>query len=180
MMSNHSNSLHTIQEWPDLGIVLSDGCRLSARVWLPQNADHHPVPVILEYLPYRKRDGTAARDALTHPWFARRGYASVRVDMRGNGDSEGVMDDEYSPRELSDAVEVINWLAAQEWCTGKVGMMGISWGGFNSLQVAALQPESLMAIIALCATTDRYHDDIHYKGGALLNESFGWSSQMWS
>lgn len=179
-MSNHSNSLHTIQEWPDLGIVLSDGCRLSARVWLPQNADHHPVPVILEYLPYRKRDGTAARDALTHPWFARRGYASVRVDMRGNGDSEGVMDDEYSPRELSDAVEVINWLAAQEWCTGKVGMMGISWGGFNSLQVAALQPESLMAIIALCATTDRYHDDIHYKGGALLNESFGWSSQMWS
>ena len=91
----------------------------------------NPVPAILEHLPYRKRDGTTARDSLTHPYFAGHGYACVRVDMRGNGDSEGLMDDEYSEQELQDAVDVIAWLAAQPWCSGKVGMMGISWGGFN-------------------------------------------------
>lgn len=179
-MTSARNQLREITEWPDLGIVLSDGCRLSARVWLPEDAHESPVPVILEYLPYRKRDGTTARDALTHPWFARRGYAAVRVDMRGNGDSDGLMEDEYTEQELSDAVEVINWLVAQPWCSGTAGMMGISWGGFNSLQVAALQPEALKAIITLCSTTDRYHDDIHFKGGCLLNENFGWSSVMWA
>lgn len=179
-MSETQNMLRSIEEWPDLGIILSDGCRLSARVWLPEDAVSDPVPVILEYLPYRKRDGTTARDALTHPWFAKRGYACVRVDIRGNGDSHGLMDDEYSPQELSDAVEVVNWLAAQPWCSGNVGMMGISWGGFNGLQVAAMQPGPLKAIITLSSTADRYHDDIHYKGGCLLNENFGWSSQMWA
>ena len=170
----------TVIENPDLGICLSDGTRLSARVWMPKNAPTHPVPVILEYLPYRKRDGTTARDALTHPYFASNGYACVRVDMRGNGDSEGIMLDEYAPQEQADALEVIDWLAAQEWCNGNVGMMGISWGGFNSLQVAALQPEPLKAIITLCSTVDRFADDIHYKGGCLLNENLGWGATMWS
>ena len=163
-----------IHEIEDLEIILSDGCRLSARVWMPNDAKAHPVPAILEYLPYRKRDGTCARDALTHPYFAKRGYACVRVDMRGNGDSQGLMDDEYTEQELNDGVEVINWLAAQDWCNGSVGMMGISWGGFNSLQIAALDPAPLKAIITLCSTVDRYADDIHYKGGCLLNETLGW------
>ena len=170
--------LHPVTETPDMGITLSDGCRLSARVWRPEGAG--PVPAILEFLPYRKRDGTAARDALTHPWMAARGYACVRVDMRGNGDSDGLMEDEYSPQELADAVEVIHWLAAQDWCSGKVGMMGISWGGFNALQVAALDPAPLRAIITLCSTVDRYADDIHYKGGCLLNENLGWGATMWA
>ena len=112
-----------------------------------------------------KRDGTTARDSLTHPYFAGNGYASIRVDMRGNGDSEGLMEDEYSEQELDDACNVIAWAAAQPWCNGNVGMMGISWGGFNSLQVAAKQPPALKAIITLCSTDDRYADDIHYKGG---------------
>ena len=170
----------TVIENPDLGICLSDGTRLSARVWMPKNAPTRPVPVILEYLPYRKRDGTTARDALTHPYFASYGYACVRVDMRGNGDSEGIMLDEYAPQEQADALEVIDWLAAQEWCNGNVGMMGISWGGFNCLQVAALQPEPLKAIITLCSTVDRFADDIHYKGGCLLNENLGWAGTMLS
>ncbi|TDE36754.1 CocE/NonD family hydrolase [Antarcticimicrobium sediminis] len=174
------NTLRAIEELPDLGIPLSDGCRLSARVWRPGNAGDDPVPVILEYLPYRKRDGTTARDALTHPWFAKRGYACVRVDMRGSGDSQGLMEDEYTQQELDDAVEVIHWLAAQDWCSGTVGMMGISWGGFNALQVAALQPAPLKAIITLCSTVDRFADDIHYKGGCLLNENLGWGATMWS
>jgi putative CocE/NonD family hydrolase len=175
-----SNTPRAIVETPDMGILLSDGCRLSARVWMPEDAASDPVPVILEYLPYRKRDGTCARDALTHPWFAKRGYACLRVDMRGNGDSEGLMEDEYTAQELSDACEVIAWAAAQPWCNGNVGMMGISWGGFNSLQVAALQPPALKAIITLCSTVDRYADDIHYKGGCLLNENLGWGATMWA
>ena len=174
------NTLREIEELPDLGITMSDGTRLSARVWRPVDAGDDPVPVILEHLPYRKRDGTCARDALTHPYFAARGYACLRVDMRGNGDSHGLMEDEYTQRELDDAVEVIGWVAAQLWCNGNVGMMGISWGGFNALQVAAMAPEPLKAIITLCSTVDRFGDDIHYKGGCLLNENLGWGATMWS
>ncbi|APE42824.1 peptidase S15 [Sulfitobacter alexandrii] len=179
-MNSPQNSLRDVAEDPDFGITLSDGCRLSARMWRPVDAKDDPVPVILEYLPYRKRDGTCARDALTHPWFAERGYACLRVDMRGNGDSEGLMEDEYTAQEQADAVEVINWLAAQPWCNGNVGMMGISWGGFNGLQVAALAPEPLKAVVTLCSTVDRFADDIHYKGGCLLNENLGWGATMWS
>lgn len=174
------NDLREIDEFANMGIILSDGCRLSARVWVPKDANEKPVPVILEYLPYRKRDGTCARDALTHPYFAKRGYAAVRVDMRGNGDSQGIMTDEYSEAELSDGVEVINWLAAQPWCNGNVGIMGISWGGFNGLQIAERAPAPLKAVITLCSTVDRYADDIHYKGGCLLNENMGWGATMWS
>ena len=172
--------LKTIEEIPDMGITLHDGVRLSARVWRPVDTDQHPVPAILEYLPYRKRDGTCARDALTHPYFAKRGYACIRVDLRGNGDSDGFMTDEYTQQELDDAVEVIHWLSKQSWCNGHVGMMGISWGGFNALQTAALNPEPLKAIITLCSTVDRFFDDIHYKGGCLLNENLGWGATMWA
>ena len=179
-MNNTSNIPLALIEDADLGITLSDGCRLSARIWRPQNSGDVPVPVILEYLPYRKRDGTTARDTLTHPWFAERGYACVRVDMRGNGDSQGVMTDEYTPQEQADCIEVINWLAAQPWCSGTVGMMGISWGGFNGLQVAAHDPAPLKAVITLCSTVDRFADDIHYKGGCLLNENLGWGATMWA
>src|ERR1700752_2811348 len=157
-----------VVEYPNMEIVMPDGCRLSARVWMPVDAGDDPVPAILEHLPYRKPAGTVARDQLTHPYFAGHGYASIRVDMRGNGDSEGLMDDEYSEQELQDACDVIAWLAGQPWCSGTVGMMGISWGGFNALQVAAKQPPALKAIITLCSTDDRYADDIHYMGGAKL------------
>jgi len=159
-------------------IPMPDGVELSARIWLPKDAAKNPVPAILEHLPYRKRDGTIVRDALTHPYLAGHGYACIRVDMRGNGDSQGLMDDEYSEQELQDAESVIAWLRAQPWCTGRIGMMGISWGGFNSLQVAARQPEGLEAIITLCSTDDRYTDDIHFKGGCLLSENMGWSATM--
>ena len=163
-----------VVEEADLRIPLSDGITLSARVWFPQGCG--PVPAILEYLPYRKRDGTAARDAGTHPYLAGHGYVCVRVDMRGCGESEGLFEDEYSPQELADGVEVVNWLSAQDWCSGSVGMMGISWGGFNGLQIAALAPEPLKAVVSLCSTVDRYSDDIHYKGGVMLGENPGWAA----
>ena len=158
---------------------MPDGCRLAARIWLPENSEKHPVPAILEYIPYRKNDGTAIRDSIYHPYFAGYGYAAVRVDMRGSGDSDGVMLDEYLPQELEDAVSVIAWLAEQPWCDGTVGMMGKSWGGFNSLQVAALRPPSLKAIITVCSTDDRYSDDVHYKGGCILTtDMLGWATTM--
>jgi putative CocE/NonD family hydrolase len=163
-------------EW----IPLADGRRLAARIWLPDSAKKKPAPAILEYLPYRKRDGTAQRDDSTYPHFAAAGYVGVRVDISGTGESDGDWDDEYSERELADGCEVIEWIAKQPWCDGKVGMMGISWGGFNSLQIAALQPAALKAVIAIGTTVDRYNDDIHYKNGCLLYSNFYWSSTMLS
>lgn len=167
-------------EFEDMGIPMPDGTRLSARVWMPEDAGTDPVPAVLEYIPYRKRDGTLPRDELMHPYVAGHGYATVRVDMRGNGDSQGLMTDEYSPQELQDACDVIAWLADQDWCTGAVGMMGKSWGGFNCLQTAFLQPPALKAVISVCSTTDRFADDIHFKGGCLLGENFGWGAVMLS
>ena len=161
-------------------IELSDGVRLAARIWLPTDARERPVPAILEYLPYRRRDGTAERDALTHPYFAGHGYASVRVDMRGAGDSEGVLRGEYLRQEQDDALEIIDWIVAQSWCAGAVGMIGISWGGFNGLQVAARRPSALKAIVSICSTDDRYADDIHYMGGCLLNDTPAWNGYMFS
>jgi uncharacterized protein len=160
-------------------IPLSDGSRLCARVWLPRSANERPVPAILEYLPYRKDDVTALEDSLIHPYFAARGYASIRVDIRGSGDSDGVLVDEYSEQEHRDALEVIAWLAGQRWCTGAVGMMGISWSGFNSLQIAALRPPALRAIITACSTDDRYDNDVHYLGGVPLGYYLlPWASAM--
>ena len=167
-----------VKEIENVWIPMADGTKLAARLWMPRDAEKNPVPAVLEYIPYRKRDGTIVRDALTHPYLAGHGYAAIRVDMRGSGDSDGLMHDEYAKQEQDDALEVIAWIARQKWCTGKVGMFGISWGGFNALQVAARKPPALKAIVTLCSTDDRYEDDIHYKGGTLLNENLGWAATM--
>ena len=111
-----------------------------------------------------------------HPYFAGHGYAAVRVDIRGSGELDGLLSDEYAQQEQDDALEVIAWLAAQPWCSGAIGMMGISWGGFNALQVAARRPPALKAIITVCSTDDRYRDDVHYMGGTPLRANFGWAS----
>jgi predicted acyl esterase len=162
-------------------IPLADGTRLGARVWLPQDAEASPVPAILEYIPYRKGDGTAPRDWPRHVYFAGHGYAVLRVDLRGSGESGGLLHDEYLPLEQQDALEVLRWIAAQPWSTGAVGMFGISWGGFNGLQVAAHAPPELKGVITLCSTDDRYADDVHYRGGAVLAlEMLSWGASMLS
>ncbi len=157
-------------------ITLSDGCRLAARLWLP--ADGVPVPAILEYIPYRKRDGTRGRDEPMHGYYAQHGYAAIRVDMRGSGESDGHLADEYLKLEQDDALEVIEWIAAQPWCDGKVGIQGKSWSGFNGLQIAARRPEALKAVITTFSTDNRYTDDIHYMGGCLLNDNLWWGGIM--
>jgi predicted acyl esterase len=168
-----------VREIEHIWITLADGCRLAARIWLPEDAEADPVPAILEFLPYRKNDGTVVRDAQRQPYVAGHSYAAVRVDMRGTGESDGILTDEYTEQELGDAVEVIAWLAEQPWCTGAVGMWGISWGGFNALQVAARRPPTLKAIMTLCSTDDRYADDVHYRGGCVLaTDMLHWASSM--
>ncbi|WP_037604510.1 CocE/NonD family hydrolase [Streptacidiphilus rugosus] len=161
----------------DTWIPLPDGVRLHARIWRPVTDE--PVPALLEYLPYRLTDWTAPRDAERHPWYAGHGYASVRVDIRGHGNSEGRPGDEYDATELADGVAVVEWLAGQPWCSGRVGMFGISWGGFNALQIAALAPPALRAVVTVCSTDNRYDNDVHYLGGSVLAvDMHAWAATM--
>lgn len=167
-----------VQVIEHMWIPVADGVRLSAKIWMPVDAYENPVPAILEYLPYRKREGTRKRDQQNHIPIAEAGYACIRVDIRGSGESEGVYTDEYTDEELQDGYAVIAWLAEQPWCSGEVGMMGISWGGMNAMQIAAMRPPALKAIVTLGATDDRYATDVHYLGGALLKDNISWSGAM--
>ena len=178
-MTTRTEFPRPIREIEHTWLTLADGCRLAARIWLPEDAESDPVPAVLELLPYRKVDGTAIRDARRQPYLAGFGYATVRVDMRGTGESDGLITDEYTEEEHSDALETIAWLREQPWCDGTVGMWGISWGGFNALQLAALRPPGLCAIMTLCSTDDRYADDVHYRGGCVLGlDMLHWASSM--
>jgi putative CocE/NonD family hydrolase len=159
---------------------MRDGVRLAAKLWLPEDAEDDPVPAVLEYIPYRRRDSTRQRDSVMHPYVAGHGYACIRVDLRGSGDSDGVLTDEYLQQELDDGYDVIAWLAEQSWCSGSVGMIGISWGGFNGLQIAAMRPPALGGVISVCSTDDRYADDIHHMGGCLLGDNLSWASVMFA
>ncbi|MER8684165.1 MULTISPECIES: CocE/NonD family hydrolase [unclassified Mesorhizobium] len=161
-------------------IPLSDGTRLAAKIWLPQEASSNPAPAIVDYIPYRKRDGTVLEDERMYRYFASHGYASIRIDIRGTGDSGGAFEDEYVKQEQDDAVEAIHWIIRQLWCSGSVGMIGISWGGFSALQVAARQPKGLKAIITTCSSDDRYADDAHYMGGCVLNDTLVWGTSCFT
>ena len=175
-----TNLPYETKEEEHVTIPMSDGVRLSAHIWRPTSSDQEPVPAVLEYIPYRKRDLTAVRDSIHHPYLAGHGYACVRVDLRGTGDSEGVLRDEYLEREQADAEEVLAWLAEQPWCDGGTGMMGISWGAFAALQVAARRPPSLKAIAIASFTDDRHADDMHYMGGALLSDNLAEAGTMFA
>jgi len=159
-------------------IALKDGTRLGVRLWIPLSADHSPVPVVWEYIPYRKRDMERGRDDQWANAFVPYGFAFARVDIRGSGESDGLLVDEYLQREQDDAVEVIAWLARQRWSNGAVGMRGISWGGFASFQAAAMRPPALKAIMPQCATDNRYTDDAHYVGGALTLDMYDWGAEF--
>jgi putative CocE/NonD family hydrolase len=149
-------------------IPVRDGTELAATLYLPAQAAGGPVPALLEYLPYRKDDAMLARDYDLYGYMTARGYAGARVDIRGTGASGGDLPEgEYTEQEQRDAEDVVAWLAAQPWCDGAVGMWGISWGGFNAIQVALRRPPALRAIIAVDASDDLFHDDVHYIDGLL-------------
>lgn len=171
---------HPVKVVEDLKVPLADGTVLAARGWLPDALKPGPVPAILEYIPYRKRDGTRGRDDAMHHYLAGHGYACIRLDIRGSGDSEGLIDDEYTLQEQLDGCEAIAWIARQPWCDGNVAMIGISWGGFNGLQIAARQPPALKTIITVGSTDDRYATDVHWVGGCLSKDNFDWSATMFA
>ncbi|HEY1488056.1 MAG TPA: CocE/NonD family hydrolase, partial [Micromonosporaceae bacterium] len=148
-------------------IDLPDGARLSVRIWRPAGSATRPVSAILESVPYRISDGTAVRDAGWGSWFAGHGFAFVRIDLRGSGNSDGLLADEYTEQEQADVERAIEWIAERPWCTGSVGMIGISWGGFAALQLASRTPPALRGIVPIHASDDRYSDDVHYLGGAV-------------
>ncbi len=156
----------------DVRVPVCDGLALSANLWLPVGAVGERFPAILEMIPYRKDDWRFNSDHARMTYFAERGYVGCRLDVRGTGSSPGVARDEYTPEETQDGYDAVEWLAAQAWCSGAVGMWGISYGGFTAIQVAALRPPHLKAIIPMYATDDRYTDDVHWLGGCLAASEF--------
>ncbi len=154
-----------VQVQRDIRLPMRDGIVLSANLWRPVTDE--PVPAILEMIPYGKDNWRAAADQTRGAWFAARGYALCRLDVRGTGSSGGVALDEYAADETQDGVEAIAWLAAQAWCDGNIGMWGISYGGFTAIQVAMERPPALKAIVPVMATDDRYLDDVHLRGGCV-------------
>lgn len=155
-------------DW-DARIVVRDGTELSANIWRPVARDEGPArfPAILEMIPYGKDNWRRNADTTRGEWFAARGFALCRLDVRGTGSSGGVALDEYTADETRDGFDAVEWLAGQPWCSGDVGMWGISYGGFTSIQVAMLRPPHLRAIVPVMATDDRYLDDVHYRGGCV-------------
>jgi putative CocE/NonD family hydrolase len=165
---------YTVRSIEGVEIPMPDGTVLRGRLWLPKVPDGTRVPAIFNYCPYHWRLFTRPEDEQRFPYYASHGYAGVRVDIRGSGNSEGKPQDEYVQQEQDDGLRIIEWIARQPWCSGKVGMEGLSWSGFSSLQVAACQPPALKAIITHCSTDDRYTDDAHYKGGCILHDMIAW------
>lgn len=173
-----SPPVHDVERRLDVRIPVRDGLELSANLWLPAPRDgladasaaadtpEERFPAVLEMIPYRKDDWRANSDEARGRYLAARGYALCRLDIRGTGSSPGIALDEYTAQETLDGYDAVEWLAAQPWSNGNVGMWGISYGGFTSIQVAALRPPHLKAIVPMYATDDRYTDDIHYVGGS--------------
>src|SRR3984885_6620598 len=161
------------------GIEVPEGVRLAIRVWLPEGAGDPPVSAILDAVPYRRSDGTSIGDAAWGTYFASHGFAFARVDLRGSGDSSGILEDEYPEQEQSDNEQVIRWLAEQDWCTGSIGMIGVSWGAFACLQAAARGTEHLRGIVPIHGSDDRYADDVHYIGGCVSGMDMSqWATSM--
>ncbi len=136
---------------------MDDGVRLAADVYLPDEGI--AFPTVLYSGPYRKDDrilraGSASGLAER---FTGRGYAFVCADVRGTNDSEGIAEVMFSPREQRDGYELVEWIAAQDWCDGNVGMTGISYGYFTSVLTAAQQPPHLKTIVPMHASVSWYY-----------------------
>ncbi|AQT82890.1 hypothetical protein B1R94_17410 [Mycolicibacterium litorale] len=152
---------------------MRDGRRLAARAWFPEDA---VAPAVLEAMPYRRGDISLVDDEMRFRYVAAHGYVCIRVDLRGSGDSDGVLDDEYSEQEQADVADAISWTSEQSWCTGKVGATGISWSGCSSALAAWNRAPGLAAVITACSSDDRFLNDVHYIGGAVL----GFYMHVWS
>ena len=110
-------------DW-DTRIVVRDGTELSANIWRPvargrtDGTSPATVPAILEMIPYGKDNWRRTADTTRGEWFAARGFALCRLDIRGTGSSGGVAMDEYTAEETLDGYDAVEWLASQPWCSG--------------------------------------------------------------
>lgn len=147
-------------------IPMDDGVALAVTIYRPDPAKG-PQPCLLEALPYRKDDVYSSNAQEYVRLRDEYDYAVCRVDVRGTGSSGGRATDEYPATERTDLVAVIRWLAEQEWCSGDIGMYGTSYSACAALLTACERPPELKAIIAIQGSDDVYHDDVHYRGGAL-------------
>ncbi len=162
-------------------IPMPDGVHLAADLFTPVDMKAgENYPVLLEYIPYRK-DDARSRNIGLYSYFTQHGYIVARVDIRGTGNSEGrVIPYEYSDIELDDGEVVIDWLAKQKWSTGNVGMFGISWSGFNSIQMAVRKPPAFKAYVSLMSTEDLYQEDVHYMDGIMHTDSWMMSADLYN
>ena len=161
----------------DLVIPLADGTRLAADLYRPDLPG--PVPVLVSYYPYRKDDIIGSLFEGTRIRLCERGYATVFADMTGTGASEGDYGESFDlAREGRDAAAVVEWVAGQDWCDGRVGAWGVSYGGMTALAAAAQRPASLRAIVAVYATTDIYRDTIAPGGCPAMLGRYAWAAHM--
>ena len=169
--------MELVEAW----IPMPDGIRLSVDLYMPTGGEEgERFPVLLEYEPYRKVE---SRSGLwrANRYFVERGYAVAWVDIRGTGSSEGrTIPYEYSDIEHDDGEVVIDWLSKQDWSNGNVGMFGLSWGGFNSIQMAMRNPPALKTIIAMMATEELFQEDVHYMDGIMHTDSWMLSHDLYN
>ena len=158
----------------DVAVPMRDGARLVADVFRPRARER--VPAILNLGPYQKDKPWVVPETLEEPpndwmnwetvnprWWVPQGYAAVRIDGRGSGKSQGQCEP-WSHAEAVDFFDAIEWAAAQPWCNGKVGLLGISYYAINQWFVAQLQPPSLKAIIPWEGFADIYRDALYHGG----------------
>ena len=145
----------TLLEERNLLVPMRDGVCLAADVMRP--AGSAPLPALLNFGPYHKdgRGGRLSVDSV-HRHFAALGYACVSADLRGLGNSGGVSPGGFAPGEALDGYDLVEWIAAQAWCDGNVGMWGVSYPGVTALSTAATQPPHLKAIVPIHASADLY------------------------
>jgi uncharacterized protein len=161
----------------DVAIPLADGIRLSGDLYRP--AAQAAGPVLVSYYPYRTDDIIGSLFEGTRIGLARRGYATLFVDMTGTGASDGDYAESFDlPREGRDCAEIIEWAAEQDWCDGRVGVWGVSYGGMNALAAAAQRPPHLRALVAVYATTDMYRDTIAPGDCPAMLGRYAWAAHM--
>ncbi len=159
-MAEEYLALKTIK---DVRIPMSDGVTLAADLYLPQGEG--PFPALMSCYPYHKDDLIGAEFDFARRYFAEQGFAELIVDFRGTGRSEGYCPDTWdTQQEGQDGAEAVEWIAAQSWCDGNVGVWGMSYGGITTLNIAAHRPPHLKACLPLFGTHDIYQDFI-YPGG---------------
>lgn len=176
-----SQPQHHIKEERDRLVAMRDGVRLACDVFRPDAPGKFPAllscslygkevqRITDERRPLSPRHGNGGQEAGDTRFFVSRGYVHVVADVRGSGDSEGEYDFQ-GVREQQDGYDLVEWIAAQPWCDGKVGMLGMSYFGVVQHLIAAQQPPHLKAIAPYEAYTDRYRHSVYH--GGLLNEGF--------